>query len=163
MSKSAPSVSSEERLRGIPVESGRIKSSASAPTCGFSTSFKAHPATESESRLRRSLRHRNPARVHRNRTLNLHLDRRSHIQLHIVPALQQRPPNSRRRSHARSHPRPIHPAPCQPSRRRPADGSVNPILGSVFHFLPSLAVLLNRPFRILHRLVIRPRRVLHRP
>jgi hypothetical protein len=40
MSRSEPSVSREERVRGVPAESGRVKSSTSTPTCRFRTSFK---------------------------------------------------------------------------------------------------------------------------
>jgi hypothetical protein len=41
MSRSEPSESREERVRGVPRESGRVKSSASVPTCEFWALFKS--------------------------------------------------------------------------------------------------------------------------
>src|SRR5580698_7167946 len=112
--------------------------------------------------LRPSPHHRNPAGVHRDSPLNLHLNRRPHIESHIAPALQQSPPNSGRRSRRSANPRSIQ-SRTQPARQRASRSSVDSALRAFLNLFPRILILLNRPFLIFHRIVLRPRRVLHRP
>src|ERR1022692_2925235 len=95
--------------------------------------------------------------------LYLHLNRSPHFQLHIIPPLHKAQGNSLRRSSSSPNPCPIQRTGSQTSRRSPTKSSVNAALGRIFNLLPSIFVLLNRSFRIFHRFVVRPRRVLHRP
>src|ERR1700683_252145 len=111
--------------------------------------------------LARGPRHLNPARIHRNRPLNLHLNRSSHRQLHIRTMLQQRPSHSARDSGKATITRAIHAACRQPANAAhcaPNGCTLRRILNS----LAGVLVSLNRPFFILHTVVVCPWSVLHR-
>src|ERR1700722_6523913 len=85
---------------------------------------------------------RNPSRIYRNRPLNLHLNRGSHIEPDIVATLQQSPSDPRRSARAGANRCAIQTA-RKPSCQRAAGASVHTALGCVLNFLASIFILLN--------------------
>ena len=106
--------------------------------------------------LRGGFRHGDAACIYRDGSLNFHLDRRSYVQPYVAAALQAEPMRCRRprpRRLRRAHRSGLRWPSLLPSRR---PWCRTHRLWLRLRLFSSVAILLNRPFRIFHRFVVRP-------